>query len=49
MFQVAGVVSCCLLLVVLLAIGPYFRTLPNVSTITLRSTNYVKSVSVYIA
>ncbi|XP_045166234.2 prestin-like isoform X2 [Mercenaria mercenaria] len=27
--QVAGLVSCCLLLVVLLAIGPYFRTLPN--------------------
>lgn len=27
--QVAGLVSCVLLLVVLLAIGPYFRTLPN--------------------
>lgn len=27
--QVAGLVSCVLLLIVLLAIGPYFRTLPN--------------------
>ncbi|KAL4226525.1 hypothetical protein ACF0H5_014510 [Mactra antiquata] len=27
--QVAGLFSCCLLLIVLLAIGPYFRTLPN--------------------
>lgn len=27
--QVAGLISCCLMLVVLLAIGPYFRTLPN--------------------
>ncbi|XP_045165189.2 sulfate transporter-like [Mercenaria mercenaria] len=27
--QVAGLVSCCLLLVVLLAVGPYFRTTPN--------------------
>lgn len=29
--QVAGLISCVLLLIVLLAIGPYFRTLPNVS------------------
>ena len=29
--QVAGLFSCLLLLVVLLAIGPYFKTLPNVS------------------
>ncbi|KAH3795841.1 hypothetical protein DPMN_149402 [Dreissena polymorpha] len=27
--QVAGLISCALLLVVILAIGPYFRTLPN--------------------
>ena len=30
LFQMAGLVSCALLLVVLLAIGPYFKTLPNV-------------------
>ena len=32
LFQVAGLVSCALLLVVLLAVGPYFKTLPNAST-----------------
>ena len=31
LLQIAGLVSCSLILVVLLAIGPYFRTLPNVS------------------
>ena len=31
-FQVTGLVSCGLLLIVLLAIGPLFEPLPNVST-----------------
>ena len=30
--QVAGLVSCAMLLVVMLALGPYFKTLPNVSS-----------------
>ena len=33
--QIAGLISCSLILVVLVAIGPYFKTLPNVSPLFL--------------
>ena len=35
LFQVAGLVSCVMLLVVMLAMGPYFKTLPTVSNVFL--------------